>query len=434
LHPWWWHARPISTTEDKRLEPRASTPSTRAPALWRNRDYAILWSGQTVSSIGTGVSDLAFPLLILTLTHSPAQAGIVAALRALPYLFFSLPAGALVDRWERKRAMIACDTGRALALCSIPVAQVLGVLSIAQLFAVSFIEGTFFVFFSLAETAALPQVVPQTQLPAATAANNAAYGVTALVGPSLGGALYAVGQVIPFAADAVSYACSVVSLLFIRTRFQRDGRATRRGLRHEIGEGVRWLWGNPLVRYMAFLTAGLRVGGGLTLIVIVLAQHAGASPPQIGLIFGVSGVGAILGSLVAPLVQRRLSFGRAIVTICWSFAVLNLLLATARGLVALAIMLFLIECVAPAYDTVQFSYRLALIPDALQGRVNSVFRMIATIVQPLALAGTGWLLEHGGTTPTILTLGGWFVVLSIVTSLNRHVRTAPPIGDVQIAA
>jgi hypothetical protein len=83
---------------------------------------------------------------------------------------------------------------------------------------------------------------------------------------------------------------------------------------------------------------------------------------------------------------------------------------------------------------VQFSYRLALIPDALQGRVNSVFRMIATIVQPLALAGTGWLLEHGGTTPTILTLGGWFVVLSIVTSLNRHVRTAPPIGDVQIAA
>ncbi|HEY7907711.1 MAG TPA: hypothetical protein VIC60_02510 [Thermomicrobiales bacterium] len=106
---------------------------------------------------------------------------------------------------------------------------------------------------------------------------------------------------------------------------------------------------------------------------------------------------------------------------------------TARGLVALAIMLFLIECVSPAYDTVQFSYRLALIPDALQGRVNSVFRMIATIVQPLALAGTGWLLEHGGTTPTILTVGGWFVVLSIVTSLNRHVRTARPIADVQTA-
>jgi predicted MFS family arabinose efflux permease len=418
---------------DKRLEPRASAPARRAPSLWRNRDYAILWSGQTVSSIGTGISDLAFPLLILTLTHSPAQAGIVAALRALPYLLFSLPAGAFVDRWDRKRAMILCDTGRALALCSIPVAQMLGVLSIAQLFAVSFIEGTFFVFFSLAETAALPQVVPPAQLPAATAANNAAYGVTSLVGPSLGGTLYAVGRVIPFAADALSYACSVVSLFFIRTCFQQGGSAAPRGLRREIGEGLRWLWGNPLVRYMAFLTAGLRVGSGLTLIAIVLAQHSGASPAQIGIIFGAGGVGAILGSLIAPTVQRRLSFGRAITAICWSVALLNLLLATARGLVALAIMLFLIECVVPAYDTVQFSYRLALIPDALQGRVNSVFRMIATIVQPLALAGTGWLLEHGGTTPTILTVGGWYTVLSIVTSLNRHVRTARPIAEVQTA-
>lgn len=398
-------------------------------SLWRNRDYAILWGGQTVSSIGTGVSDLAFPLLILTLTHSPTQAGIVAALRALPYLLFSLPAGAFVDRWDRKRAMILCDTGRAIALGSIPIAHALGLLGIAQLYSVSFIEGTFFVFFSLAETAALPQVVPTAQLPHATAANNAAYGVTALVGPPLGGALYAVGRVVPFAADAVSYACSVVSLCFIHTRFQEEGRVAHRGLRREIGEGLHWLWGNPLVRFMAFLTAGLRVGNGLTLIAIILAQHTGASSAQIGLILGLGGVGAILGSALAPLVQRRLSFGGAIRTICWSLALLNLLLAAVRGAIALAVVLFLIEVVSPAYDTVQFSYRLALIPDALQGRVNSVFRMIATIVQPLALAATGWLLEHGGTTPTILVVGGWFVVLASIASLNTHVRSARPLAD-----
>src|ERR1051326_6280022 len=123
------------------------------PSLWRNRDYMLLWSGQVVSNIGTQVSQLAFPLLILALTQSPALAGIAAALRALPYLIFSLPAGALIDRWDRKLVMIICDTGRALALGSIPVALLLGHLSIAQIFIVTTIEGTLFVFFNIAEVA-----------------------------------------------------------------------------------------------------------------------------------------------------------------------------------------------------------------------------------------------------------------------------------------
>ncbi|HEY8291653.1 MAG TPA: MFS transporter, partial [Thermomicrobiales bacterium] len=106
------------------MEPRQSPARPLVPSLWRNRDYAILWSGQTLSSIGTGVSNLAFPLLVLTLTHSPTQAGITAAVRALPYIFFSLPAGALIDRWNRKRTMILCDLGRAIALGSIPIVSV----------------------------------------------------------------------------------------------------------------------------------------------------------------------------------------------------------------------------------------------------------------------------------------------------------------------
>jgi len=415
------------------VEPQQSPVPPRARSLWRNHDYAILWSGQTVSSIGTGVSNLAFPLLVLALTHSPTQAGITAAVRALPYIFFSLPAGALVDRWNRKWTMILCDMGRAIALGSIPIAYAVGVLTITQLYAVSFLEGTLFVFFSLAETAALPQIVPKIQLPDATAANNAAYGVTALVGPSLGGTLYAAGRIVPFIADAVSYACSVVSLFFIHVRFQEERPAARRGLRREITEGLHWLWRNPLVRYMAFLTAGLRVGSGIPLIAIILAQHDGASSAAIGLIFGVSGVGAILGAVLSPFVQRRFTFSKAISGICWSFAATFLLFLAAHGLVALTVVLFLIELVSPAYDTVQFSYRLALIPDILQGRVNSVFRMIATSIQPLALALTGWLLEHTGSMATILTLGGWFVLLSIITTLNPDIRSARPLAEMQPA-
>ena len=106
----------------------------RPKALWFNRDYMLLWSGQIVSNIGTQVSQLAFPLLILELTGSAAQAGFAGALRAVPYLLFSLPAGALIDRWDRKRTMIICDAGRAMSLASIPVAYVLGDLTMLQIY------------------------------------------------------------------------------------------------------------------------------------------------------------------------------------------------------------------------------------------------------------------------------------------------------------
>ncbi len=134
-------------------EPVPSTP--RKPRrLWRNRDYMLLWSGQAVSSIGTQVSTIAFPFLVLAMTGSATQAGLMGAVRAVPYLIFSLPAGALIDRWNRKRVMIICDTGRALALGSIPAALLLAQLTLLQLYIVSAVEGTLFVFFNLAEVAA----------------------------------------------------------------------------------------------------------------------------------------------------------------------------------------------------------------------------------------------------------------------------------------
>ncbi len=403
--------------------------SRREVSLWRNRDYVILWSGQTVSSIGSGVSELAFPLLILALTHSPAQAGFAAAVRTIPYLIFSLLAGAFVDRWNRKRTMILCDIARALVLGAIPFTFAFGLLTIWQLYFVTFIEGTLYVFFSLAEAAALPHVVEKTQLPSATAMHNATYGVAALLGPSLGGILYAAGRTIPFLADALSYVASAISLAFIRVRFEAERTWVQRSIRQEIGEGLRWLWRHPLIRYMAFLTAGLRVANGVFLIAVVVAQRQGASSTQIGLILGIGGIGATIGSLLSPLIQRRFSFGAAISGICWCAALLFLLLVAARTPLALALVLFILMLVGPSYDTVQFSFRLALIPDVLQGRVNSVFRMIATTIQPLGLALTGWLLEYAGSTATILSIGGWLMLLAFITTCNTHVRSAPPLDQ-----
>src|SRR5207248_3382337 len=134
----------------------------------------------------------------------------------IPYLFLYLPAGALVDRWDRKRVMLAADAGRALALGSVAVALAVGRPPLAQLLAASFVEGCLFVFFQLSESAALPQIVPREQLPQAIAQNQARMQGAGLVGAPLGGALFGIARSLPFVADTASYAVSFVSLLFIR--------------------------------------------------------------------------------------------------------------------------------------------------------------------------------------------------------------------------
>ena len=150
----------------------------------------LLWSGQVVSTFGSAASSIVFPLLILALTNSPAAAGVASALRAVPYLIFSLPVGALIDRWDRKRVMINCDVWRAIAVLSVPVALWLDALTIWQIYLVAFFEGSLFVFFNIAEVAALPRVVLAAQLPQAAAQNEAAFGAVNIVGPSIGTFLY----------------------------------------------------------------------------------------------------------------------------------------------------------------------------------------------------------------------------------------------------
>ncbi|GHO94339.1 MFS transporter [Reticulibacter mediterranei] len=393
-------------------------------SLWRQRDYLLFWSGQTISSIGGNISLVAFPLLLLTVTGSPLAAGIAGMLRRLPNLLY-LVAGALVDRWNRKYVMLVCDIGRAFSLFSIPLALLLGHLTVWQLYINALIEGTLLVFFSIAHASSLGQVVMKEQLPQAMAQEEVVEGVTNLLGPGLAGPLFALAQMLPFVADAISYAASILTLLLIRTPFQTPCVQQRRRLLVEIREGMVWMWRQPVIRMMNLTNvAAALVTPGSTLVVIVVAQQHGASDAIIGLIFACGGVGAILGSLLAPLTQRFLTVGWAIVLVRWLFALLWPCYALVGQPLLLGAVEFGIGFADPLEDVPYFSYRLSIIPDELRGRVISACRLFTAVSNPFGQFLTGLLLEWYGATPAILF--GWIVMLlvALAMTLYKPLRTA----------
>ncbi|GAC1566349.1 MAG: MFS transporter [Ktedonobacteraceae bacterium] len=414
---------------------RMETPQeerNKKHSLWHNRDFLLLWSAQTVSVIGTNVSRLAMPLLVLALTHSPAQAGFMTAIRQIPYLLFSLPAGALVDRWNRKVTMILCDLLRWLALGSVPLAFALGHLTLVHLYIVAFVEGTAYVFFSLAQIAALPQVVASEHLPRAYALDTTTEYVGMLLGPSLGAfiislvPLVEMGTILAYLSDSVSYLVSIVSLLFIRVSFQME-RATekRRALYKEIAEGLRFLWGQRLLRIMALLTMTVNfLLSPVTLVIIVLARGALHIDVQVlGFVLSAEGVGGVLGGVVAPWVRAHLRFGQIIIgsVIVWAGAVLMLALAPSALLLIMGA--GLIGLLWPLYGVTLVTYRLSLTPDILQGRVNSAFRFLSYGSEPLGAAIGGLLLAPLGA-QTVLGLIAGGLALSGFVALFTSLRKA----------
>jgi len=320
-------------------------------------------------------------------------------------------------------------TARAISLGSIPLAFAIGHLTLLQLYLVSLIEGTLFVFFNIAEVACLPQVVRKEDLPTVAAQTEFTQSMSFLFGRSLGGILYSLGRLFPFLADSVSYIVSVLSLTFITVPFQEKRGGVPRKLWVEIREGLSWLWQQPLLCFIALLGCVVHVvGSGMILLVIVLAQHQHTSSFITGLVLGVGGAGTMLGSLLGGLLQKRFSFTRLTISTIWLIALLFPLYILAPNILWLGVVTAALSAIMSTYGVVQFSYRLALIPDELQGRVNSVFRLIIFGGDPIGLALTGILLQVIGTVPAVLIYTGGLGALAAATTLNRHVRSAPTVA------
>lgn len=410
---------------DQTLAP-AAVRDEPAPSLWRNRNFLLLWLGQAISVVGSELTRLAFPALFLAVTGSASEAGLLSAARVLPYLLLGLIAGALVDRWERRRVMLLCDLGAAVVVGAVPLLLAAGGLSLPLLALLVFLEGCLALFYGLANSASLPRVVARSQLGDASAMREVTMSAAFVVGPALYGLLSGLGgRGLPFVVDAASYLLGALALLLIRGSFRPQQTAPRRALAAEVREGVLWLWRHPVVRFLAILMGGLNFCvGGFTLLVLVIAGQLGAGDTAVGLIFAAGGVGALLGAFLIGPLQRRFAFGPLLIWATWVWVITWVPFAYTPNIWALGAVTAAGFIIVPIHNSVQYSYRLAQIPDELQGRVNGVFRLVLFGSQALGAAATGLLLDATGSVGTVLLLTVPQLLLALAAHLNPAVRAA----------
>jgi MFS family permease len=362
-------------------------------------------------------------------THSPAKAGVVGFARILPWAMFGFAAGVAADRFPRRRLMIAGDVVRVFLMTSIVVTIALGRISFAQIALVAFVEGTMYVFFNIAEIGALRSVVPVQQLPTAAAAEQARYSTVALVAPTLGGTLFGIGRAFPFVAGALSPAFSLGTLLAIRTPFQGEHERDESPWRTQVAEGFRFLWGRPFLRTCALMFTWSNLAfEGMFLVFIVVGKRQGLSSGEIGLLIAAAGLSSLLGSAASPRIQKRLSMRAIVIGSLW-------LQAGTIGFVIDPSIYVLLACVLPmaaffpTVNAVVIGYRVAVTPDRLTGRVNSVARTIALCGAPLGPLAAGLML--GATSPrtTVAVFTGILAVLAAFSSLSPSIRNAPSLDE-----
>ena len=412
----------------------------RVVPLRRNRDFQLLWGGQAVSVLGSQTSKIAYPLLVLAMTGSPAKAGIAGFAAMLGYLLFPLLAGGLADRHDRKRIMIACDALRLAAVGSIAVAGWAAHITYVQVLVAGFVEGTASVFFGLAQRGALPMLVHPSQRSVAIGQNEARQNAAQLAGPALGGWLFGLSQAAPFAADAASYLASLVTLPFIKTPMQlpptaaapASGSASAsgsRGLRASLGEGLAWSWREPFLRYSAFFAASVNLLlQVLTLGIIVLARHDGASPAQVGLIVGCTGAGGLAGALVAPRLAARIPAGLAITGCMWIWTALLALIVLVRVPLWLCPIVAAFGFVGPTWNVSVQTYRMLITPNELLGRTSSLALQLGWGVIPLGSLLAGFLLQAVSPTAAMTVVAAGMAVTAAAATALAPIRDAGRAG------
>jgi len=368
-------------------------------SLWRHPNFLRLWSSETISSFGAQFSELAIPLTaVLLLRGSALQLGVLNAAVTAPFLLFSLIAGVWIDRHRRRSVLIASNIGRAILLATIPLAAATGHLSIILLLSVAFLIGTLRVFFDIAYQSFLPGIVEREQLVDANSRLEASRAVSSAAGPSLaGGVIQVLTAPFAIAFDAVSFIFSTLFLRKIDYHEPQPDRSSRQSIMAEMRHGLRIVVRDPRLRSLAGAgsTANFFEFAIMALFLLYAVNLLNLQPDMIGVVLGAGATGAIAGALLAGKLASRIGTGPAILTsLVLGVAVWGPLIYLATPTTAIPLLIvawFFGEVAFVAWSINQSSFRQAICPADLQGRVNATMRFLSAGVVPLGSIAGGVL-------------------------------------------
>ena len=422
-----------------KIRPGAGLRWVALQRLERDRSFVLLWAGQTLSALGTEVSDIAIPTAAIFLFHAGAlQVGILAALQVLPFAGLGLVIGPYLDRVRKRPIMIAADLGRFVLLGSIPLAAALDVLTLNQLYAVALLTGCCQVVFEVGYQSHLPVLVGRERIMGANSRLYITSTVAGTVGPAVGGFLVQfLGAARAVGADSLSYLASAISIAAMpRPEPALSGGAGSRGYRGELAEGLRFVLNHPVLRRIAAgnaaYTIGWRAIWGIYILYCYRVIHL--TPSQVGLLLAAGGVATLAGALLRDWMTTWLGFGRLLFVMALLMGLQAFLIPLAGlglGAPAMVASMVVLCSAAGSFDVAQLTLRQLLTPDRLQARMNATMRALFWGPRPLGFLLGGVLGSAIGLVPTtgigagICTLAAfaWF------TPRILEMRTPPVMAD-----
>jgi len=405
--------------------------------LWSHPDFLKMWTAQSISELGSQVSQLAIPWLAAVGLHaSPIEFSLLGVLGFLPFILFALPAGVWVDRLRRRQILIVGDASRAVLLTLIPILWATGVLRIWHLLVLQFVIGVFTVFFDVAYQSYLPALIEREHLVDGNSKLQLTVSVAQVGGPSMtGGLIAAITAPYAIVVDAASFVVSTVLMLRMKHREsppRYDADEPRPKMWPQVREGLAWVLGNRQLRAIAGCTGTSNFFGQILFAIFILyaVRVLHLSSVQLGVVFAVGSVGSIIGALLANRLQKRLGVGPAIVGYAVVFSCAGILFPLApRSSPILELMagLALFGFASVAYNITQVSLRQAITPERLQGRMNAAMRWIVWGTIPLGTLTGGAIGQAVGLRAAMWVgaIGGIPVFLWVLLSPVRSIRTMP---------
>ncbi len=393
-------------------------------------DYWRLWWANAISSTGDGAFVAALPLLAVTITRDPRLVAVVTAASYLPWMVLSLPAGAMVDRYDRAALMWRAQAVQAAVVAAVAVLVVFRIANIAVLGLAGLLLGSAEVVFSNAAQAVLPALVPPELLARANGSQQVSLTVgETFLGPPAGSLLFAAAAALPFGLDAASFAGSAV-LLARLPRTSADTGQPRPAIRVQIAEGLRWLYRHRLLRVVAVLLGIFNFGNqmGQAVLVLLATQTLHVGTRGYGLLLAVTAVGSVAGGLVSPAVTRRLGMLPSLIIAGAVDAAVFVGLGLAPDPVVAALMLAGQGFTVTMWNVVTVSLRQQVVPAHLLGRVNSVYRMLGWGLMPVGALAGGFVAHAAGLRAPYLVAGllCGLSLLAVVPLLVASCQTASP--------